>query len=54
MFQVKSSRTVELECVFVSPLVLWCGDSIWDFVPCQVSYLLTIKGVVLHSKGVIK
>jgi hypothetical protein len=41
MFQVESSRTMELECVFVSPLVLRCGDSVWDFVPCQVSYLLT-------------
>jgi hypothetical protein len=41
MFQVESSRAMELECVFVSPLVLRCGDSVWDFVPCQVGYLLT-------------
>lgn len=40
MFQVESSRTLELECISVSPVVLWCGDSVWDFVSSQVSHLL--------------
>lgn len=40
MLQVKSSRAMELEYLFVSFVVLWSCSSIFDSVPCKVSLFL--------------
>ncbi|MBA0876533.1 hypothetical protein Goshw_021093 [Gossypium schwendimanii] len=54
---VESPGTVELECVSVSSLVLWCGISVLDFVPyefllcCSIcrALVLTIGWIIFLS-----
>ena len=41
MFQVKSSGTMELECVFVSAMVFWGRSSIFHSIPREVSLTTT-------------
>lgn len=41
MFQIESTRTMELECVFVSAMVLRGRSSIFDSISFQVSVALT-------------
>ena len=36
MLQVEPCGALELECVFVSSLVLWSGISIWNFISRKV------------------
>lgn len=45
MLQVKSSRTLELEYLFVSFVVLWGFGSIFDSVPSKVSFT---SSLVMH------
>lgn len=37
MFQVQSTRALELEYIFVSSVVFWCGLSLLHSFPSQVS-----------------
>lgn len=54
MFQIKSTGTLELEYIFVSSVVLWCGHSIFHSFSCQVSVscLSFVSSTVLCAKSI--